>query len=352
MNQPVPFAVGVLATVFTAMITCGRWLLLNDTAAHRLINVTLSWILGALIAYEASIGRSFADAGYRLFLACGVMAMANFYGVVRLFDGGDIRTTRRKQLLYNAIGAPGAVAVLIIGRPAESGLTWETLVVWAIFNIPMLLVAGRTARQCLREVRSADGSTRGRLWFGLLLLAALVWGYSAIASGVIVLCGGELVSPARDWTIPACLIFMAVIALTGVPLLDVLLERMGWDRAGRDMRRLHRLWRDVTAAVPEVVLRPAAGVARDSVSQRYRMVVEIRDALMHLEQRVPMGERRDVPADYARWLAHAVRVESLGREPLPATARPEFIARDLAAELDHLLALARCWPRAVRTVRS
>ncbi|MFD6463925.1 DUF6545 domain-containing protein, partial [Streptomyces roseolus] len=76
-------------------------------------------------------------------------------------------------------------------------------------------------------------------------------------------------------------------------------------RDSRKIRRLQPLWRDLTGAIPGIVLHERPDEA--ARYRLYRMVVEIRDALTQLRLDVPCGA-------------------------------------DVESELENLLALARDWP--------
>lgn len=96
-------------------------------------------------------------------------------------------------------------------------------------------------------------------------------------------------SPDPDMSTKALTFFVASVCAAGVvaiPLASTLLARTGWDRTGRYCRRLQPLWRDVTAAVPEIVLElPRDRHGRVQPATRlHRMIVEIRDSLLHLKR--------------------------------------------------------------------
>ncbi|WP_442941357.1 DUF6545 domain-containing protein [Nocardia sp. NBC_00403] len=79
------------------------------------------------------------------------------------------------------------------------------------------------------------------------------------------------------------------------------------------------------------------------------MLVEIQDALQHLRQYVPAGEplERHIGA-YATQMARAAFVKSSrGRASVGSVGAKRNLpdSRDVAAEFDHLVVLAREWPR-------
>ncbi|MET9028601.1 MAB_1171c family putative transporter [Nocardia sp. NPDC004168] len=154
--------------------------------------------------------------------------------------------------------------------------------------------------------------------------------------------------------------FVSSSTLLAVPLGTWLIERVGLDRPTRSCRRLRPLWRDLTEAVPEIVLLPDTD-SREPVlpaTRLLRMAVEVRDALLHLRPYFPEepGDpwADELPLDterYAHKLAYAVRARKAGVPPVGAEVIPgsPLGARDFDTDLQHLLALARVWPRAHAT---
>ncbi|MEV6427909.1 MAB_1171c family putative transporter [Nocardia sp. NPDC051463] len=351
MTTPAPALLTVPTLAFVCAVVFGRWLLVNDTAANRLLNRVLSWTVVSAVIEELGAGTAFAEPTYRIFLGCGVMVAANLYGLVRLFNGADPGTVGQRQRIYNLLAMPAAAVVVSIGRPgdpAEPG--FGSVVVWLVVNAPAMLSAAHVIRACVREIRAGDSTRRARAAFVALLVAATFSFYSAFVSGLDVLRGEPITSPGPYWTVPSCVTLVMVTVLTTIPLVGALLARGGLDRTGRDLRTLQPLWRDLTSAVPEVVLTPAAESRRDPESRLYRMVVEIRDALTHLQHYVALDARSEQRIDdYALQIARATYEKTQRAIPIPAVPvrhRTPQVDRDLTAELDHLLELARSWPRA------
>ncbi|WP_280428000.1 MAB_1171c family putative transporter [Nocardia brasiliensis] len=146
--------------------------------------------------------------------------------------------------------------------------------------------------------------------------------------------------------------------LVAGPVVGHLMELAGLDRDGRVCRRLRPLWRDVTAAVPEIVMSPVDGPRRrDTTARLLRMTVEIRDALLHLgpylsvapssaESATTLPDSEAKLRDYACRLADAARSRRSGTLP-PRTGvvpQPFPTAQDFDTELRQLLDLARVWP--------
>ncbi|WP_378737105.1 MAB_1171c family putative transporter [Nocardia brasiliensis] len=348
MTPPVPIGPAALALVFALAVATARWFLVNETFGDRLVNRVLSWLTGAAAIQVFGAGTDFADLTYRLFLGCGVITLAYVSGIVTLFAGADADVARRRQPVYNTVAVLGAVIVMIIGRPADAmdpGFGWKAPLVWAIFNVPMASLGIYVIRACVREFRVPGAAAHERLVFSVLFLTSGYAIYAASSSGVQVLGGRPPDSPPEDWTTASCFSFFMITLLLSAPVVNAGLVRAGWDRSSRRCRQLWPLWRDLTAAVPAIVLAEEA-TRRDPELRLYRMLVEIRDALQHLKQYMTPGDHLPV-TNYAAQVAQAAADKLRGIEPAAAiTVRDQPITRDMAAELDHLLELARVWPGA------
>ncbi|CAM4431856.1 MAB_1171c family putative transporter [Nocardia ninae] len=352
MTPPVPgwFAASVIGFGFVVVVA--RWLLVRESMTNRLVNRMLSWQTGAAAIVEWGEGTDFADLTYRVFLACGAVTVASAYGIAALLAGADPATARHRQRGYDAVAVVGAVIVVFLGQqvdPTAPGFGWKSPLLWAMFNIPVAALSINIIRATVRDLRVKTATTRERLVFSALFLVAVYCLYCAGASGVQVLAGQPSDSPSADWTLASCFSMFVITTLLAVPVVNVLLARAGWDRTGRHYRRLFPLWRDLTTAVPGVVL-DQGPVRRDSESRLYRRLIEIQDALQHLKLYMPPGEEPPQSVDsYAARIAHAADNKLRGHEPVVPVSvgdRNEPIARDRATDLELMLELARVWPGA------
>ncbi|MBF6576459.1 hypothetical protein IU415_23850 [Nocardia farcinica] len=144
-------------------------------------------------------------------------------------------------------------------------------------------------------------------------------------------------------------------AAVAVPLVSTILIRTGHDRTSRYCRRLQPVWRDLTASVPEIVLAPPGdGGGVEPALRLHRMIVEIRDALLHLKPyttaRYPAGPDREGMLSYAVAILAAIDQKNAGRapqdEPSPGLQPVRLGPRDLTTDLNELLDLAGVWPTA------
>ncbi len=189
---------------------------MNETSTDRLINRTWSWDVVAIPLYQAAVELHRPDLGRSLYLGAALMGIASFYGMARLLDGADPGSARRRQRQYDSISAAIAIS-LILGTPA----------------------------------------VRGAFGIDLLFAFSIYW-----SASFVIMIGRALAGtpPRESGTAAAVVVYLMqfmLTLLTGTPLVTVLPARTGWDRTGRTCRRLRPLWYDLTAAVPEVVLRDA-----------------------------------------------------------------------------------------------
>ncbi|MEV0337682.1 MAB_1171c family putative transporter [Nocardia sp. NPDC050713] len=344
MSGAAPMWLMVPVFLMQASVTLGRWLLVNDTRADRLINRALTF--SAVCVLSALVDTDLGADGWssKVFLVCGALALASVYGLAELFDGADPALVRRRQWAYDVLVVSGAVSLLLGDGLAAPATWWRTALWVAIFQLPMAAAGVRTVRACLREMPRTR-SRLERIAYSALLATAAYWCAAALFAAATSVLDG--VAYPTQWTVASCLVYLFVAILSAIPLARAFGARSGLDRTGRELRTLQPLWRDLTAAVPEVVLRPAAGRITEPDSRLYRMVVETRDALQHLRMYMPRdGSGEPGIAAYARRISQAVDAKAAGAAPSVEGAAREipYAGKDLDAELGYLLELARAWP--------
>ncbi|GAA0643360.1 hypothetical protein GCM10010174_77750 [Kutzneria viridogrisea] len=125
------------------------------------------------------------------------------------------------------------------------------------------------------------------------------------------------------------------------------------------LRRLTPLWRDISLAVPSVVLVPPSRGLTAPGMRIYRMVIEIRDGLLVLRNYVPPALLRrarehvaaqGVPQEQADaavtacWVATAIASRGAGAQPQPEPPRIAHLGGGhLDTEIDFLRELARAY---------
>ncbi|MEU2257155.1 MAB_1171c family putative transporter [Nocardia xishanensis] len=355
MSTLPPAGVGMVA-VFIAAIVVGRWFLVNELLIDRLLNAALSWDLAAIVLYEIVSVLGVRDLAERLFLGIGAMTLAYVYGFARLLDGMDADVLRSRQRRYNGVGLAAGTAIMLgpavvdllgwpLGSPAD-----QSRVIWTAGSFVGIGCGALIAKACVRELRTPDPTTRERWAYSALLVFGL---YCCVASGIGVfriIAGMSSIEPGLPWAVATFAMLAVVTALIAIPLINAVLVRTGLDRNGRACRQLRPLWRDLTAAVPEIVLLPDDSRPGEPMSRLYRMTVEIQDALLHLRPYEPEPSGEPSTADYARRIAHAARAKASGEPPrtrggAPASAVQALGVDDRAAGLRDLLRLAKAWPK-------
>lgn len=346
----IPAAVAAPALVLTTTVVVARWTLLRRTTVDRLINAALSWSVAGAVGYWSADRLGATGVGPQILLSTGFLATANIYGVAASFAGLESGATgERRRRLRNIVAAVIGAALLIVLSGAGRALSLDRVADW--YRITWLASSGISvvstvliAWAALRELRRGGARSEQLAFLGLFAVAALAGTLTTVSIARVVVTGTSLpLDGGRFGNASPFLVQAGFALLAAVPLGHRALERFGLDRAGRDRRLLRPMWRDVTAAVPEVVLHRPDDTGRDSAARRYRMQVEILDALVRLRRYAP-GAPPDAAdaAGYARWIASAVAAKSHGAEPDAATAHITDIVPTPVALMD----IARRWEAA------
>ncbi|CAM4431832.1 MAB_1171c family putative transporter [Nocardia ninae] len=349
VTAPAPTPVIIAAIALLCAVTLARWLVIEPTPASRRVNRAISWISIGSVVHQCLDAIGYEELAIHLYLCCTVLAIADLYGLAKLFADADPARARERQRIYDAAAVVAGIATALVGRTegTDTGFWLRAIVSLAVFNVPLLVSGVHIIRACLRDLRVENSLLKRIPYIGLLMLTT-GWFFG---SGLAVLRAFDGKPPgyiSTEWSPVSCLFCVLLALVTGVPLVHAILARTGWDRTGRQLRRLEPLWRDLTTAVPEVVL-PAGPGPREPESRLYRTTVEIRDALLHLKQHLSIDEVPGTSGEtYAMQIARAARARMDGIAPTGARPSrfPQISARDMRSELAHLLDLARQWPRA------
>ncbi|MFI9633098.1 MAB_1171c family putative transporter [Nocardia sp. NPDC051929] len=357
MAASIPGIIAWPVVGFVAAVFAGRWLLVRDTIVDRLLNKLFGWGLLSLLLYRCGMTPGIASLAHQLALGCTVMSSMCLQGIVRIWAlGAEPAAIRRRHRVCCTLAVASTAAILLAGTSArqdgrlvELTLDTEGVVVWTAFGLPLLLNVWLLARMCAHELRAGGIGLAGKLVCGTLIWAATLFGANLVLSTVWVVTGWQGLGAQMvrvETTVTLCLLVDAT--LVAIPLVQTLLAMAELDRAGRAGRRLRPLWRDLTTAVPEIVLRPAAGEQADPETRLMRMTVEIQDALLQLGRYAPtsaMAGSGCPLTDYAHQVAYAALAREAGAAPIGSSpARLPVPAPDFDAGLRQLLDLARVWP--------
>ncbi|MEU7140060.1 MAB_1171c family putative transporter [Nocardia sp. NPDC046473] len=358
MSSPVPALVAVPVIVFVVAVALGRFALLNGTAIDRLLNRVLAWTALSLVLLERGVAPRFGSLLHQLSMGATMLAIASLFGAVLRWAGADPRLAARRQRYFDLAAAASVLLILIIGTPYRRAGTllgqdssWQEFVVSTVMWIPLIAVGTLVWRVGLRELRGGGVTRYERVVFSALLAAPVIAGVGLVSSIARHAGRWQADDPhLTRWAAPNFGTVFVLAAMLAVPLTELLTARTGWDRAGRHCRRLWPLWRDLTGAVPEIVLPATGSIPPDA--RLLRMTVEIRDALMQLHRYLPADHATELAppssACYARQLRQAITAKSNGGTP---TAAPSVAGRfgapssDIDSDIRRLLDLARAWTK-------
>jgi Family of unknown function (DUF6545) len=285
-------------------------------------------------------------------------AMIHIVGVISADPRRHAWLRRCGYALLAAAGCGMTVLFLIVPRsPARGDFVAEQVGTPAVTGYGGLTQLGLTIGLISALVLfrpPARGAAPGALRAGLhLLRAGAVVGLLFMANRLAYLLSNVAGSTALDGpvaeTVSRGLLAVALLLLaTGgaLPALGGTRRRLAHHRA---LRRLRPLWRDLCAAVPEVVLAAPPGRFREFFALRtvdlrlYRRIIEIRDA-----QRLLLGDRGAAGARPGVAGSPALRA-AIESDPgsRPPAAIPPAGGTDIEEEIRALLAVARRY-RALR----
>ncbi|MEU7138187.1 MAB_1171c family putative transporter [Nocardia sp. NPDC046473] len=364
MESPVSGAVGWTVIGYVVIVGVGRVLLTRDTVIDQLVNRAVLWFLIGLVLYRCTPTASVSSVLNQLALGCVVMLCMHLYGLARLGESGaDPEVTWRRQRVYCGVAVLSTMVTMLAGpfagragRLVEHNLNWGGLVFWTANSAPLIATMLVFTRLCIRELRVENPRPLAKALYLLMILDFVPIYVDAVLCAGEVNFGWQLRYP-HIVRVEIAFTIIGTVATTLVagPMVGHLLAQFGWDGDGRICRRLQPLWRDVTAAVPEIVLAPPPGRLnrRDSTARLLRVTVEIRDALLHLGPYLPTNTAHSDGAGcgievYAGGLASAIHARKAGLPPTDSEPRPQTFlnAQDFDTELRQLLALARVWPAA------
>ncbi|MBH0777626.1 DUF6545 domain-containing protein [Nocardia bovistercoris] len=337
-----PGIMWVIAT-FALTVSLLRCVFLRDNLTDRLINRALT-VCSFGVVLIVLIEPFGVDAITHMRAIFGFAGPSCIYGAARLLAGADPHDAWQRQRRYDLLAVAGIAVTLTIDAahffgavPASVPKAWYSMAA-TLECVPVALSGFLLLRAGIREIRSDRTPFVRRLVFTLFAAVAGFWICYAAALLVLYFRGAPMADLGQQWSIAGFSFFTAIIGLMGIPLVHIALVRLDLDRDSRDCRRLHPLWSDLIAAVPHVALAPEAVADRGPASRRYRMAIEIRDALLQLRRHAADYRPDDLRGQTLRLVSAA---ESASREP-------RLAAHGHDSELRDLLDLAARWPRVKR----
>jgi hypothetical protein len=263
---------GLLAwsvVAYAAAVVVGRLLLVRETIIDRLANRALLWSIVGLLLYRCTMTPTMASLANQLALGSIVMVTSYLYGIAQSVAADSAPNTGwRGQRVYCLIAVAATAAILVAGtsardegRLADLTLNWQGIVIGYAFGIPLTINTFAFFGIGVRELRGGDLPAR-EVGMCLALGAGITYAWLTEAVSIAQTStgwpalGAQL--PRIESAFTLCVAYYAT--LIAVPLVISLITRAGLDRAGRTCRRLRPLWRDLTEAVPEIVLSPTTGI--------------------------------------------------------------------------------------------
>ncbi|WP_406232060.1 MAB_1171c family putative transporter [Nocardia sp. NBC_01009] len=370
MSSPIPEVVAWAVIGYVTVLGSGRLWLVGGTVVDRLVNHMGLWSLATLLIYRCASTPTIDDPANQLALGCILVNTTYLSSIGRLARADSEPETVWRHQRNTALLASAATASIILaaasarysGRSVDLHLAEVGLVICCAFAVTYNTFV--ISRICLGALRDVGTPRAARIvCIGLIGSNAVLWGAQALSLSE--LATGWPDGPQLSLVQAAFTLWVAINAtLHAIPLVAELVLRAGMDRATRTCRRLLPLWRDLTAAVPEIVMPVDARHGSDPATRLLRMTVEIRDAMLHLGAYLPAEtdetQRNTVrepesdrgTTDYAHRLIRAAQARKAGLPPAGTGAPPPLpvVAHDFDAELAHLIDLARIWPQAKAAV--
>jgi hypothetical protein len=352
----------VLLTSVVA-IRLGYW---RFTTVDRHVNGFLVLLLlqGTLLA--PPIRHALSDAvAFQLVVAVGILERAP----MSLFAAHWLGRDARPSVAY-LVAILCAAATVLLGTPARThgittfDYTGATMAAyWSVYSLPVVVSATVGLRACVPALRNRPDRLEIALYGAICAILVAHLGYSCVIFvNAMLLASGRRTALAAglgaSYTDVVLGFGLVLIVPGAVPLVARGVERLKLDRWSRRRRQLLPLWRDLTAACPEIVhLAPAGVTDHQTRYLLHRTIVEIRDCIVILSRYatpIPTAVNAAITATkghgemltYAAKIAFAAAAKTRGDSMSGATLTRQSTADDLLDETDELTRLALVWPRA------
>ncbi|MGV9817346.1 MAB_1171c family putative transporter [Nocardia xishanensis] len=366
MSSRIPEVVAWAVIGYVTVLLPVRFWLGGSAAMDRLVNHTGLWSIATLLIYRCASTPTIDDPANQLAMGGVLMTATYQYSIGRIVGADAEPDTVWRHQRNTALLAVAATASTVLaaasagytGRSVDLRFVGVGLGIGCAFAVTYnTFVFTRTLLGPLRDVDTPRAAR---------IVCVVLISTNAVLCGALAL---WFLHPATAWPDgPQLSLVQAAFTLWvatnttlhAIPLVAELALRAGMDRATRTCRRLLPLWRDLTAAVPQIVMPADTRHESDPATRLLRMTVEIRDAMLHLGPYLPPETdvtQRDTArkresdrelTDYAHRLIQAAQARKAGLPPASTSAPPPLpvAAHDFDTELSHLIDLARVWPRA------
>ncbi|MFI5776844.1 DUF6545 domain-containing protein [Nocardia sp. NPDC051570] len=281
-HDRLPVGVTLSATMFIVAITIIRLALPRRTSVFgRLINALMVFDAAAALLREPVIARRVAGAVpgglptvFDAWHWLTVMAWACGLGMVLLHQYGPVRYRIRFRIVIGLSAVVGVVFLALSDPARAQGMSsiadyggWRYGIYIALCSAPPVIVSSYYNVQTSRGAVGRTTTLRERIVLAVLLLfgiASLLPAVSAAVSAASDAAGvgnaftHNLYSVMSDGITsgePGLCFFTAVVVVLVPSSVRAVVQLLRLDRDSRGARRVYPLWRDLTAAAPQVVFR-------------------------------------------------------------------------------------------------
>ncbi|WP_072814626.1 MAB_1171c family putative transporter [Rhodococcus zopfii] len=301
---------------------------------------------------------------------CAMLASAAMIGAVTIWaapdhdNDGFITKTRRRDrqpLIYCAVFLAGlalfplSAPARVAGQTLEEHGTWHVVAYMTIYSAPTIVAVTCLAALAWETARAA-GTRVLQIGAGLAVFISAVSAFDGITRIInSFLVAAHQNNAFTEWRSESNdILFLpevtAIAIVLATPLAHRLAAKLGIDGASRRIRRLEPMWRDLTEAMPTVVLHPRPTDVDAIVD---RLEIEIWDTIVRLRPYLrPDLTPHDLP-DLAQVSRHsrADVIRALAVHEAIDTYRAQQGTRPIARLDDHTESididrLARAWATA------
>ena len=376
MTNTLPGPVHALILLFVWTVLAARWTLLRFTTYDVRLTHALTFACVALTLKDPTVASVLTpELGATLVRTLvHVLILLSIAALVGVYNSWDSTEPRWKQpALYAAAAGIGSF-LLVLSAPAraagttvESAGGWQAIAYFALYAGFNVYGLGRVTIDYLRSWRNL------RTWRGRsTVTCVIVFFVSMLVESLQMLAAAILTNLDRGHAFVAAkansngwlfaVMMLVAVAMSAVPFLTA-----GSRDAIRDRILVHRLWKDLARAEPDLVF----GTVRDrrslSANQlMIRVASEAYDVAQRLNQyselitadQVPPHELRGLSTYdravllQAMQLQNAIERRRSGAEAVAETRRPPSVHDDAEAALTAMTAVARHWTRARRLRRT